>query len=142
MAGRENVARPDAGLPPEDFLHFVELDEFGEDWKRCGLNIERDLWTLQTQIMRAPRSAPLIAGTGGLRKMRFAPPDWNRGKSGAIRVCYAYFEAHAVVLLVMAYEKVAKETLTAGEKTGIKAYLAVVAEWLDAHAKKKRKYHG
>jgi hypothetical protein len=81
--------------------------------------------------MRDPTAFPVIPGTGGLRKMRFAPSRWQSGKRGAIRVCYAYFEKHWTVLLVMAYGKSRKDTLTAAEKQGISQYLAVVNHWLD-----------
>jgi hypothetical protein len=30
-------------LHPGDLLHFVELDEFSDDWQRLGLNVENDL---------------------------------------------------------------------------------------------------
>jgi hypothetical protein len=120
-------------LAPEEFLHFVETDEFGDDWKRLGLSVETDLWALQTLIMSAPEASPVIKGTGGLRKIRFAPEGWNCGKSGAVRVCYAYFKEHWTVLLVMAYGKGRKETLSAAEKAGIKEYLSIIQNYLDSH---------
>jgi hypothetical protein len=121
---------------PEDLLHFVELDEFSDDWKQLGLDLENDLWDLQIDIMSSPDAAPVISGTGGLRKMRFAPQEWHSGKSGAVRVCYAYFKPHWTVLLVMAYGKGRKETLTAEEKRGIKTYLATFERWVDERHEK------
>jgi hypothetical protein len=118
-------------LIPEDFLHFVELDEFADDWERLGLDVESDLWDLQMEIMAGPGAVPVVSGTGGLRKMRFSPSSWHRGKSGAVRVCFAYFPSHWTVLLVMAYGKGEKESLTAEEKRGIKQYLVMVEKWLD-----------
>lgn len=115
----------------ESFLHFVELDEFADDWEQLGLDVENDLWDLQIDIMNDPEAAPIISGTGGLRKMRFAPRGWHSGKSGAVRVCYAYFKRHWTVLLVMAYSKGRKETLTAEENRGIKKYVATFEKWLD-----------
>jgi hypothetical protein len=118
-------------LTPEDFLHFVETDEFGDDWQALGLGVENDLWALQMLIMSAPERAPVVSGTGGLRKMRFAPESWNRGKRGAVRVCYAYFPTHWTVLLIMAYGKGRKENLSPAEKKAIKGYLVRVERWLD-----------
>jgi hypothetical protein len=118
-------------LQPEDFLHFIELDEFQQDWEQLGLNVENDLWELQNEIMRDPDAAPLIQGTGGLRKLRFSPSRWRVGKSGAIRVCYVYFQPHWTVLLVMAYGKNRKDNLTAAEKRDIAAYIRVVQGWFD-----------
>lgn len=118
-------------LKPEDFLHFVETDEFRHDWEELGLDSEMDLWALQIAIMNDPKGAPVTTGTGGLRKMRFAPAGWHVGKSGAVRICYAYFPKHWMVLLVMAYPKGRKETLTKEEKAGIKQYLEIIEKWLD-----------
>jgi hypothetical protein len=115
-----------------DFLHFVELEEFSDDWDRLGLSIESDLWDLQMEIMTDPESIPVVPGTGGLCKIRFSPASWHRGKSGAIRVCFAYFPRHWTVLLVMAYAKGRQESLTAAEKRGIKEYLLQFEKWLAA----------
>ena len=67
---------------PEDFLHFVEYPAFSSDWDELGLDVEEDLLALQLMIMANPSGAPVIAGTGGLRKLRFASRRWNCGKSG------------------------------------------------------------
>lgn len=122
---------PDHMLSPEDLLHFVELDEFRDDWEHLGLDVENDLWVLQIAIMTDPEGAPVIPGTGGLRKMRFAPLEWHTGKSGAVRVCYAYLKEHFTVLLVMAYGKNEKLNLSADEKSGIKEYIRRIKKSLD-----------
>ena len=89
-------------LEPEQLLHFVELDEFGADWERLGLDVEVDLAALQHELMLNPMAGDLVPGTGGLRKFRFAPPRWNKGKSGALRVCSAYFPEFWTLLLMLA----------------------------------------
>ena len=113
------------------FVRFVELDEFGDDWQGLGLDLEHNLWDLQSQIMKSP-AAPVMRGTGGLRKLRFAPAGESIGKRGAIRVCYATFPRYRVVLLVRAYGKAIKDNLTQRERQGIKTYLAQVESWLAA----------
>lgn len=117
-------------LRPVDFLHFVELDEFSDDWKALGLDLEQDLFALQIAIMANPEGAPVIQGTGGLRKLRFAPVSWGTGKSGAVRVAYVYFKQYWFVLLVLAYGKNEQGNLTAEEKAGIKKYIARTEKWL------------
>ena len=124
---------PEHPLSPEDFLHFVELDEFRDDWEHLELDVERDLWDLQILIMADPGGAPVIPGTGGLRKLRFAPGRWQVGKRGAVRVCYVYFPAHWTVLLVAAYGKGEKDDLTDDERKGIKMYIGQVESWLAKH---------
>ena len=116
---------------PDDLLHFVETDEFCEDWYDLGFNLETDLWELQTIIMSAPDRAPVIPATGGLRKLRFGRKQQGVGKSGGARVCYAYFKKHRIVLLVMAYGKDRKDDLTSQEKHGIAEYLARIEHYLD-----------
>jgi hypothetical protein len=77
-------------LKPTDLLHFIELDEFSDDWNSLRLD-DDDLLALQVLIMLGPERAAVIEGTGGLRKLRFSPLRWNTGKSGALRVCFAWF---------------------------------------------------
>jgi hypothetical protein len=71
-----------------------------------------------------------MAGTGGVRKIRFAPPSWNTGKSGATRVCYAMFTIVDTVYLLTMFRKNQQENLTAGEKAEIKAWMDRTKEWL------------
>jgi len=119
-----------AGLKPADLLHFVELRAFTEAWDRAlGLG-DDDLTALQVLVMLRPKDAPVIAGTGGLRKLRFAPSDWPQGKRGAVRVCYVHYEALGVVVLVTAYAKGRKEDLTAEEKKAIARLIREVEAYL------------
>jgi len=120
----------DHQMSPEDFLHFVDLDGFRDDWERLGLDDERDDWALQILIMCNPKGPLVIKGTGGLRKIRFAPERWKVGKRGAVRVCYVYFPEHWTVLLVAAYGKKEKDNLTSEEKKGIRKYIMQVESWL------------
>ncbi|UUO06942.1 hypothetical protein M4951_01200 [Blastopirellula sp. J2-11] len=115
---------------PEDLLHFVELDEFEQEWKELGLDVESDLFAVQMVIMSDPKKAPVVPGTGGLRKFRFAPERWNTGKRGAARVCYVYFEEHWTVLLVTVYGKNEKDNLTDEEKKGIQMYIKKIGKIL------------
>lgn len=119
------MAAPTPG-DADDLLTFVETDEFGDDWQSLGLDVEHDLLELQIAIMAAPERAPVIQGTGGLRKMRFAPARWKSGKRGAIRVCYAYFPMNALVFLVMCYGKATQEDISSQEKHAIAGYLRQV----------------
>ncbi len=111
-------------------MHFVETDEFRDDWNDLGFDVETDLWNLQTIIMNAPERAPVIPGTGGLRKLRFGKKQQGIGKRGGVRICYAYFKDHWTALLVMAYGKDQKDNLTAEEKHGIAKYLERIEHYL------------
>lgn len=64
----------------ENLLHFIELSQFSRRWEQLGLDDEEDLAALQVAIMSNPKVGAVIKDTGGLRKLRFAPPRWNTGK--------------------------------------------------------------
>ena len=100
-----------------DLLSFIESKTFQSACRRCGL-VDRDLLALQIGILVDPKSAQVIEGTGGLRKLRFSPPGARRGKSGSHRVCYVYFEEFGIVFLVTIYDKKQRDNLSvAGKKT-------------------------
>jgi hypothetical protein len=104
---------------PEDLLGFIELRPFTAAWHQLKLT-DDDLQAVQIFIMTNPKFAPVIEGTGGLRKARFSPARERRGKSGGYRVCYVYFEDAAIVLLVLVYPKSEKDNLTDKERKYIK----------------------
>jgi hypothetical protein len=122
-------------LPPEDFLYFYELDEFAEDWKQIGYDIENDLWALQIAIMTNPEAGRVVPDSGGLRKIRFASAREGRGKRGSARVCYVHFKEHGNVLLVVAYGKNDKDDLSPSEKKRIREYIRRTQKWLDERYK-------
>ena len=124
-------------IHPEDLLYFVYLDEFKDDWKsNCsGDDDELSLWALEILIMRDPEGPPVVSGTGGMRKIRFALPETDKGKSGGIRVCYTYFAEYHIVLMMMAYPKNRKDNLSSKEKAGIKEYLDITTKWLDENSR-------
>ncbi len=118
-------------LKPEELLHFVETRSFTKDWGALGLDDEDDLASLQFAIMRDPTSAPVVRGTGGLRKVRCSPPSWNRGKRGALRVCYVHFADFGIALLVTVYTKATKDNLSDAERSDIKRFIAHQRELLE-----------
>lgn len=59
---RGTLKYPKHVVSPQDFLTFVELDEFIDDWKKLGLDEEDDLWALMVAIMVDPEGPPVIEG--------------------------------------------------------------------------------
>ena len=100
-------------------LSFLWFDEFAKDWEALGLSLETDLWDLELAIMEDPEAGTVVRGACGLRKLRFAPKGWNIGKSGAVRVGYAYLKSVGFVLMAMAYGKSVKVTLSAADKRAV-----------------------
>src|SRR5579884_1758822 len=85
-----------------------------------------ELADLEFALASNPEAHPVIAGTGGVRKMR-----WSRsgmGKRGGIRVIYYYVNRAGVVGLITAYAKNVQENLTNDQKKAIRK----IADWFEA----------
>jgi mRNA-degrading endonuclease RelE of RelBE toxin-antitoxin system len=95
---------------------FIETSIFTELASQL-LNDEQ-LRTLQNLLLEKPERGPVIAGTGGLRKLRFALP--GRGKRGGARVIYYWQNDRRRIFLVLIYPKGAKDDLTPSEKVILK----------------------
>ena len=74
-----------------------------------------------------------MPGTGGVRKLRFSPSRWRRGKRGALRVGQADFEDLKIVLLGLVYPKNEQDNLTASERDEIRKLLAEIHEQYSQH---------
>lgn len=115
---------------PPELLDYIILDGFAKEWQEMGLG-EEDFKALRLLIALAGTRPPIVPGTGGLRKLRFAPVGSNKGKRGGARICYAIFPTASVVLLIKAYPKSKKENLSATEKNAIRKELAAFERRLE-----------
>jgi len=66
---------------------------------------------LQIALMLRPEQGPVISGSGGLRKVRWATP--GSGKRGGLRVIYYWAPSERVFYRVYAYTKSEQGDLTA-----------------------------
>jgi hypothetical protein len=107
-------------------LTFIQIEVFAAKWKRLKLTDE-DLQALEQQLSQNPDAGVIMKGTGGLRKVRFAPPSWHTGKSGATRVCYVHVVRAEAVGLIAIFAKNEKENLSAEDK----AFAAKVVKLFD-----------
>jgi hypothetical protein len=110
-------------------LSFVHLSAFRSDCERLGLGDDA-ISQLEWLIMDRPDAGKMIPGTGGLRKIRFSPREWRRGKSGAVRVCYAYFIRADQVWFVAAYGKNEQENISGSDKAAYRKLLAQIEKTL------------
>jgi len=124
-----NVNVPE-GWQVEDWKRFVELPYFRAKWIHLGLNDE-DLRALQVGLTTSPQRWPVVGGTGGLRKMRFASPRSNRGKSGSYRIGYVYFEEFGVIGLISVYAKNDQANIPAAQKAQIKKAIDQLRDWVE-----------
>ena len=106
-------------LDPQDYLLFIHSRGFERAWEGLGLS-DPALRVLQLAIIANPKIGAVVPGTGGLRKLRFSPKGYKRGKSGSHRACYVYYEEYGTALLVTVYAKNQKDTLTQAEKSAIR----------------------
>lgn len=111
--------------PPVDELpRFVEVPGFISEWTGLGLT-DADLHVLQAVLAARPAAGAVVAGTNGVRKIRFSAPGSGRGKSGAFRIFYLPIVEHDVIILVVTLSKNERENLTKAERNAI-ARLATV----------------
>jgi len=103
---------------------------FQSAWRSLKLT-DADLIALEAEIAKDPEAPPVMKATGGIRKVRFAPPSWRRGKSGATRVCYAYFARFAQVYLFLIFTKRRQENLTPDEKRTLSALMKRIEQLLE-----------
>ncbi len=133
---RHRLVFPWGLFNPQNLLGFVQWDSFVQDWRRLGLG-DDELRALEAAIMAEPKRAPVIAGTGGVRKLRFAPPRWQSGKSGAVRVGYVYFEKHAIALLLVAYAKNEQDDISSSGRQAMRQLVNEIEMYLN-----RRSHHG
>jgi hypothetical protein len=108
---------------------LIQLAGFTRLWRAERLPDE-DLQALEALLMRDPAGAAVMKGTGGLRKMRFAPPSRGRGKSGSMRIGFAQFPEFRRIYLVTMFLKKDTENLSAADRQAIKTVLASLADAL------------
>ena len=126
-----------ADFPTSRLLRFVQFPSFLRDWRRLGLDDDA-LHALERQLIDCPGMAPVMEHTGGLRKVRFTPPASGRGKSGAYRVCFAYFPAYGTVALFVAFGKNERSDLSPSEAKAVARALKGFEDELQRQAEKQR----
>lgn len=75
-------------------------------------------------VAHNPEAGDVIAGTGGVRKLRWARS--GSGKRGGARVVYFYYRPDCPLYLLLAYAKAQATDLSADEKKAVAAFAAVI----------------
>jgi len=128
-------------VPAGALMEFFELAPFVRRWDAWGFPDE-ELGNLQIEIMADPRVHPVIQGTKGLRKMRYSPVSWSRGKSGALRVCYVYFERLETIVLVIVYAKNEMDDIPESMKSAFNQVINEMEMGLEGFSKGKTRDKG
>ena len=72
---------------------------------------------MEAAIVAAPEAAPVIRGTGGIRKLRWAGS--GRGKRGGIRAIYFWRASAEAIYMLTAYAKADRDDLTAADRRAL-----------------------
>jgi len=82
--------------------------------KISKLLTERELLSVEKEIISFPEKWPIIVGTGGIRKARAA--RGNSGKSGGLRIMYYFWQHKENIFFLDVFAKNEKENLDAQDK--------------------------
>ena len=85
---------------------------------------EDDRREMEAAIVAAPDAAPIIRGTGGIRKLRWVGS--GRGKRGGVRAIYFWHAGPAAVYMLVAYAKAHRDDLTAADRKVLARLVAAV----------------
>src|SRR5258708_37746792 len=92
---------------------FIETPIFTVDVR--ALLSDDEYSALQQHLVTMPNAGDVIAGTGGLRKIRWTVA--GRGKRGGTRVIDYHGGAQAQIRMILIYRKGIKDDLTPKRKT-------------------------
>jgi hypothetical protein len=107
---------------------MITVAETGEFIKKAlKLLSEEERHELVSYLAAHPATGSVMAGTGGIRKLRWARQ--GMGKSGGVRVIYFFHNAGMPLYALTIYGKGEKDNLTAAERNE----LAKLVELLVAH---------
>lgn len=95
---------------------FIETSVFSK--RLPGVLDDESYQQFQLHLARHPLAGDVIAGSGGLRKIRWAAS--GRGKRGGARVIYYYMDDESQIWLLLIYAKNDKQDLSAAEKKVLK----------------------
>jgi hypothetical protein len=101
-------------------IAVVETPEFLSATRKMLDDEDRE--ALTDFLAYHPEAGDVVAGTGGVRKLRWGLP--GRGKSGGARVIYYYHDDRIPLFLLNAYAKNEQANITHAQRN---AYRAVVA---------------
>ena len=85
---------------------------------------EEDRQAMEAAIAADPASAPLIRGTGGIRKLRWAGS--GRGKRGGIRTIYFHHAGPGEIYLLTAFAKADREDLRPADRKALSRLIAAI----------------
>jgi hypothetical protein len=105
-------------------LEFVYTPLF--DAATSGLFDDDAMRQIELSLLVEPRAGVVVAGTGGIRKLRARSP--GRGKRGGARILYLYVEIHGCIYFLLAYAKNEQVDLAPAQKRSLRAMVKQLEE--------------
>ena len=81
---------------------------------------------MEAAIVAAPDAAPVIRGTGGIRKLRWAGS--GRGKRGGIRAIYFWHSGPGSIYMLTAYAKADRDDLSPADRRALVRVVAAIEQ--------------
>ncbi len=103
-------------------LSVVEMPDFIASTRKMLDDEERE--ELVDFLALNPTTGDIIAGTGGVRKVRWALP--GRGKSGGARVIYFYHDPGMPLFLLDAYAKNEMANISHADRNDLKRLVGIL----------------
>lgn len=101
---------------PYHRLQFVHTASF--ESTRKGVLSDEDVHRVEVALLENPEAGAVLAGTGGVRKLRAAIGE--RGKRGSARVAYLYVRIRERVYFLMVLEKNVQGNFSAEQKKALR----------------------
>lgn len=105
-------------------LTFIETSLFS---KFRAEHISDELFrALQNELLENPEKGDVVKGLNGVRKIRLADSQRNKGKRGGIRTMYFYYATRSHLYFLFAYGKNETEDLTTEQRKAVNALLTLI----------------
>jgi hypothetical protein len=116
-----------SSIPPLPYLEFVYTRLFQAT--RRGVLADEEVRVVEDALLENPEAGAMIAGTGGVRKIRAAQE--GRGKRGSARVVYLYVARQRTVYFILTFPKNVQVNLTEAQKKAVREMVAEIEaeEW-------------
>ncbi len=108
----------------EQYQSIVELSDFVTFAERHLR--ETELEELLFFLANNPEAGDVVAGTGGVRKLRWAAK--GKGKSGGVRVIYYHHNVAMPLFMITGYAKGDKANISSMEKHTIRKLITTLVE--------------
>ena len=122
MVGRNQVAQRAAMPHDRQSMHLYYTSTYRRAIRK--LLPEDARRAMEAATAAEPVAAPVIRGTGGIRKLRW--PGSGRGKRGGIRAIYFWSAGPEAVYMLTAYAKADRGDLTAADRKALTRLVAAI----------------